>query len=127
MMKRRRSALKNDCLYSDTQIRETIRERHCRTVIELHNLLGVCINCCKCRETIEGILDDERQIGLTQVWVHNYRGQYVYKTVMSIVPRKGDLISDGPGELIVTRVRWFELTERHDWVAEVYTCKADYD
>jgi bacterioferritin-associated ferredoxin len=47
---------------TDTQIKETIRERHCRTVIELHNLLGVCINCCKCRETIEGILDDERQV-----------------------------------------------------------------
>jgi hypothetical protein len=64
-------------------------------------------------------------IGLTQVWVHNYRGQDVYKTVMSTVPRKGDLISDGPGELIVTRVQWLEFTERHDWVAEVYT--AEYD
>jgi hypothetical protein len=66
-------------------------------------------------------------IGLIQVWIHNYRGQAIYKTVMPIAPREGDVISDGPDNLNVTRVQWFEYTERHDWVAEVYTCKADHD
>lgn len=46
---------------TDKQIREAIYKHHCRTVVELHNILGVCVNCCKCRETIEEILEDDRQ------------------------------------------------------------------
>lgn len=43
--------------------------------------------------------------------------------MMSTVPRVGEVITDGPDNLIVTRVEWFEYSTRHQWMARIYAEK----
>lgn len=59
---------------------------------------------------------------MIEVWIHNYRGEDPYKSLMHDVPRRGDIIHDAPNDLLVTQVEWFEMCSFR-WVARIYTQK----